>query len=58
MKCVQRVGAPVPGGRPNAEPGTGAPAAPLRGVALDLSTAQFGNAEPEGSPRSPMSWRK
>jgi hypothetical protein len=27
-------GAPVPGGRPNAEPGAGAPAAPRGGAAL------------------------
>ena len=43
--CRCRVpGAHVPGGRPNAEPGTGAPAVPRSGAALDLRTAQFGNA--------------
>ncbi len=38
------VGAPVPGGRPSAEPGGGRAAAPLRGAALIVTTTQFGNA--------------
>jgi len=34
----------VPGGYPNAEPGEGQPAVPLRGAALERRTAQFGSA--------------
>ena len=39
-----RAGAPVPGGRPSAEPGGGRASGAAQRRRLDLSTAQFGNA--------------
>ena len=56
LRLLPGVARPCRAGVPNAEPGAGAPAAP-RGAALILSTAQFGNAEPDRSvgAREPVS---
>jgi hypothetical protein len=46
LRPTASCGATVPGGRPSAEPGTErASGAALRGAALDLKAAQFGNIE-------------
>jgi hypothetical protein len=37
-------GAPVPGGRPNAEPGGGRASGAAQRCRLDLNTAEFGSA--------------
>ena len=45
LKASRCGGAPVPGGRPNAEPGGGRASGAAQRRRLDLSTAQFGNGD-------------